>query len=315
MSKIFQFIQKNCNHGFNLHSRISFCQNYPFNIKRDDELSFGISGSKLRKYASLINVLLEKKSNCIAVGGPYSNNLVGLAQILNEYQIKKKFLLIENNRIKMIGNYFLLKLLCKEEELMFINKESYLDAENFACNLDKNTFFIPEGAACVESIAGISTLVFDILKNEKDYQKNWSHWILDAGTGWTAAAVVWLNAYLQLEKKISIIMIAGDANSFQNSLFKVNEYFNLNGFYLSNHVYNFDLHFPTIGKSFGSMPQKIIQYIENFAKNNGILLDPIYSAKTFYTAEHLFGNEKENTLIIHSGGANALHGFVSNFFK
>jgi len=60
-------------------------------ILREDELSAGVTGSKLRKFASLLPQLESQETQVAGmIGGPNSNNLVGLAQMLKERKIQQR---------------------------------------------------------------------------------------------------------------------------------------------------------------------------------------------------------------------------------
>ena len=83
-----------CDESLLFHSRVHALSDneYPDTwIKREDESSFGISGSKKRKYASLIPFLKKNKFDCVGViGGSNSNNVIGLVQLLIENQTFSK---------------------------------------------------------------------------------------------------------------------------------------------------------------------------------------------------------------------------------
>ena len=58
-------------------------------VKRDDELGFGISGSKIRKYRSLIPWLIQKGiEEVVIIGSSCSNHVLGLSQLLIENKLK-----------------------------------------------------------------------------------------------------------------------------------------------------------------------------------------------------------------------------------
>lgn len=58
-------------------------------VKRDDELGFGVSGTKLRKHASLIPALKKRGiEEVVVIGGAHSNNVLSAAQTLTENNIR-----------------------------------------------------------------------------------------------------------------------------------------------------------------------------------------------------------------------------------
>jgi 1-aminocyclopropane-1-carboxylate deaminase len=69
-----------------------------------------------------------------------------------------------------------------------------------------------------------------------------------------------------------------------------------------------------MGKSFGGTDRTIFRVINSIARNDGILTDPVYSAKLFITAKQAIQDLSidGNILLIHSGGTLALSGFMDH---
>jgi 1-aminocyclopropane-1-carboxylate deaminase/D-cysteine desulfhydrase-like pyridoxal-dependent ACC family enzyme len=77
---------------------------------------------------------------------------------------------------------------------------------------------------------------------------------------------------------------------------------------------DYKLYYSTIAKSFGGTNRAIFREIKCIAREDGILTDPVYSAKLFIMAKHTIQDQSldGNILLIHSGGALALSGFMDN---
>src|SRR5437016_4466946 len=114
---------------YSLHSRVHPLRSYSFDeakvfVKRDDELGFGISGSKMRKYSSLIPFLIAHKfQEVVLIGGAYSNNVLGLVQLLIENGIKATLFLREDVGDDLKGNRLLLSLLVDEQTIHWISRK------------------------------------------------------------------------------------------------------------------------------------------------------------------------------------------------
>jgi len=107
--------------NLNLQSRIHRLQP-PFEavfVKRDDELSSSISGSKIRKYASLILFLKsEGFTDVLLLGGFRSNHVIGCAQLLKENRLTPHVFFEEGFAGDLnSGNHLLSHLLFKPEEI------------------------------------------------------------------------------------------------------------------------------------------------------------------------------------------------------
>lgn len=307
-----------------LHSRIHTLPSFQTEkvkvfLKREDELGFGISGCKRRKYLSLIPFLQAEKYELVhIIGGENSNNLVGLAQALNEAKIPFVAYIKAQKNTQKQGNSFLLQLLTKPEQRIYIPAEKWVDVEAIASNdlllSEKKGYLIPEGASCAPSIDGLCTLMTDIQRNETECGIHFEHIFIDAGTAYTAAVLVAMNQLLAQKKQIHIVYAAGDTQLFEQQYNNISDYFSTKNIIINPDYQTTTTHyFPITARSFGSVNATIKQAILDFAQTEGILTDPIYSAKLLLTAKHIIRQDAMtgNVLIIHSGGGTGLMGFSS----
>lgn len=308
-------------------SRVHTLRSFPCScyVKRDDELGFGISGSKVRKFRSLVPDLKSRGiDTVIVVGGSSSNNILGLVQLLVEEGIAPVLFLLGEQANELQGTHLWIRLVVDRCLIRWISHEQWTQvmslAEEFAKNLveeGKKVEIIPEGSVLPCAIPGALSLAVDIVRNEKHAGVVFDHLFLDAGTGFQAAITVLAYAWLEKKARFSIVLMAGTKESFESLL---KEYHLAFEQWLGEKVpfpMNYELLFPISGKSFGSVNATIVESILHFASVEGILTDPIYSAKLFDTArDQLQGKViQENTLIVHSGGGLSLSGFQSKIAK
>jgi 1-aminocyclopropane-1-carboxylate deaminase/D-cysteine desulfhydrase-like pyridoxal-dependent ACC family enzyme len=278
----------------------------PFYVKRDDELGFGISGSKLRKYASLLPFLQKQRKKVALFGSPYSNHILSLVQLLKERGIPFIVFLERQSYLPKEGNFFLLSLLLSPEELVWVDR-SFSQAEQEQI-FGEEFFWVPMGGATLESLPGALTLAVDILENEKELDLLFDQIFIDAGTGMSAAALILSMAYLRKKVKVHGVLMAGTKEDFVERLFGLKKNLELllqEEICLDHSMY--ELHFPPTAKSFGATNRSVFQKIQEVAKKEGFFIDPIYTAKLLLTLEEkpVFGN----VLWIHSGGGLSLFGF------
>jgi len=307
------------------HSRVHLLKTlgsktHPCYIKRDDELGFGITGSKLRKYLSLLTYLLEQQTEqALLIGGAYSNHITSLVQLLIENDIEPILFLLGNPDYALKGNLLLTSLMVPKDNIHWISRAdwSLIDktVEDYTkCHESKHLTIIPEGAFMAEALPGALTLAIDILKNEQELNIHFDHIFIDAGTGLSAMAIILAFAWLKNTVCVHVLLLADTAEFFLQKLNQVkNDFKKLldiseNDDFIIN---NFQLHFPTQGQSFGSTNQATFQHIAHIMRHEGIFTDPIYSAKLFYETNLLLKDNdlKGNTLLIHSGGGLTLLGF------
>ncbi len=303
-----------------LKSRIHPLKTFPNGcyVKRDDELSFGISGSKYRKYSSLIHYLQKAKINKVAlVGSSFSNHILGMVQLLIEKEIDYHLYLLKSHEHRPVGNLGLIHLFSNPCKIDYLDHDQWhLKDDIIPKMLGENDFYIPEGGSCFESLYGSISLAFDIASNEKSISKTFDTIFIDAGTGFSACGLLLGLSLLEKKPHVYIIQLYHEPSKFLSNLaFFKNEIEKRHNISLS--LPPFTLHRSMIGASFGSVSEKIFDEITFYAKKEGFLLDPIYSAKLFATAKSILSDHciESSSLIIHSGGALTLMGFQEQLFS
>jgi len=303
----------------------------PFNkdclcfLKRDDELSFSISGSKMRKYLSLLPYL--KKENIqelFLIGGGYSNNILGLTQLLIENGIKPTLLLRKPADESLQGNRFFIELLVHKNTIHWIDRKKWPLVAETADSLLRESVakgikakVIPEGAFLFEAFLGALTLAVDIVDNEIEQQLHFDHLFVDAGTGLQAAALILGMSWLQHKATVHVLLLADQQSIFIEKLHQFHTCFCRHFGEDIPFPTNFCLNKPTNAASFGAVNAKVFDFIVTFARNEGVFLDPIYSAKLIFEGRKIIAEKaiQGNVLFIHSGGGLALSGFQNQILS
>ncbi len=294
-----------------LSSRIHKLHHFPNEgvqcfVKRDDESGCGISGSKLRKYSSIVPYLLAKKiTHLIIIAGPQSNNLLAALQVARELQLCITVFLLKPHVEGVQGNYKLSRLFLEEREIIWVERKEWPQvevlAQSYLKSLDQSGYILTEGSSVLEALPGAMTLGDDIVTNEIENNITFDHIFVDAGTGFTAIALI--NRLHQLKHRalIHVLLLADKKDLFEAKLKQ----------WVSEPIERYECFYPTNAKSFGSVNQTIKNEVKRMAREEGILADPIYAAKLFYEARirieslHLKGK----VLIIHSGGTLTMPAF------
>ncbi len=274
-------------------------------VKRDDELGFGISGSKIRKYRSLIPELRQYREIFI-IAGPNSNHAAGIIQLLIENGISYRLFLRGGYGSGINGS--LMRLMTSDSKIRVIDRRDWGRALEIARNAaGPETFVLPEGGSVAPSLPGALTLPLDIAKEDIEFD----HIFVDAGTGLMAIALILGLAFLSRETKIHVLLVAGSEKEFFEKLRSFHSEFQKMFATMCPFPKNYQLYYPTNAKSFGSTNQTLLSEIQTIAQKEGFLVDPIYSGKLFYEARKLIPKLSGTKLIIHSGGAASLFGFSS----
>lgn len=303
------------------HSRIHPLRSFAFPsvncfVKREDELGFGISGSKIRKYSTLIPWLIQKRiQEVVLIGSASSNNVLGLNQLLIENKLKPTLFLRGDPSYSLKGNCLLSTLFAPAASIHWFSKTEWhgvqSKAEEYALKQPHPTFVLPEGAAVAASLPGALSLAHDIIKNERENGITFDHIFIEAGTGFMACALLLGLSWLKCPSLVHVLLLAEDELAFHRRLKHCHEMFLELMQAPAPIPQHFALHLPQLTGGFGKTPPFIFQFIKQLAQEEGFLTDPVYSGKLFFEAKRLLstGEIKGNVLIIHSGGALSLMGF------
>lgn len=296
---------------WSLKSRVHSLSHFPKHgvncyIKRDDELSCGISGSKLRKYASIsAHLVAEKIKRLIIIAGPQSNNLLAALQVARENQLNVTVFLLKPNNEMIQGNFKLSLLFLNESDIIWVERSQWsmveVLAQQYRAQYDESCFILSEGGSVKEALPGAMTLAEDVVRNEVEMELDFQHIFVDAGTGFSAVALIHGLTQLAHHALVHVLLLADKKELFEKKMTD----------WIGYLPYNYQCFYPQTARSFGAINRQIKSEIKRLAKEEGILVDPIYSAKLFHEARKVIVHDKlqGNVLIIHSGGILTMPGF------
>jgi len=313
-------------HRSRIHKLHSFsCADRTCYVKRDDELGFGISGSKLRKYLSLLPAIFkENPKEAVVMGGSFSNHVLSISQLLREQQIEPVLFLLGDSNKPLHGNALWSSLFAAKENIHWISRGNWenLDAsaKDYQTMRGKNGIpvsIIPKGGNCREALPGALTLAEQILSHEQEIGVPFDHVFVDAGTGMMAAALILAFAALKKPCTVHVLLIAQSDDAFQKVLAERSHdwAFLFNTPLPSTFLYK--TYVPQNAPSFGATNARVFQTISRIARQEGFLTDPIFTAKLFDEGQRIISDDqlKGNILFVHSGGGLSLSGFQAQMAK
>lgn len=293
-----------------VHSRVHKLHQTDCYVKREDELGCILSGSKIRKYRSLIPHLKQKGVKKLAlIGSQYSNHILGLSSLLIENQIAPELFLLKSHDQELVGNALFTHLLVPKAQIHYIERAMWPHVHDIASKTGLEV--IPEGGATKECLPGLLTLPLDIIANEQSLGLQFAHILIDSGTGITAAALIACFGLLLKRVTVHVMLAAGTVAEFHE---RVIEAKNALGILVKQEVSllpEYVLHAPPVAKSFGATSEGIFATIKEVGQKEGIFLDPIYSSKLYLLQKKLLEQKvlSSPVLLIHSGGVFSLAGF------
>lgn len=245
-----------------------------------------IGSYKSRKYLSLLPWLQQQGFREVLLhGSGQSNNVLQLALQLQRIGIRASWAGV--GRRRKMGNDLL---------------RSMLDL-----NPRQPDWEIPEGADCPASLPGSLTLAASLAEGMLAQGMATCEVFVDAGTGFSAAALVLGLSYLRFRGPLRVVsMTRQSPEAFSSLLQKLRPQ--------AQELLQDDLPelpvevlSPPTAASFGSLNATIWREVQRMAQEEGLLVDPLYAAKLIRTAREIPPRGPRALLI--SGGQAELLGF------
>lgn len=283
-------------------------------IKRDDQTGTEISGNKIRKLEFSVQEALDQgATDLITCGGIQSNHARATVAVAAKLGLGAKLVLRGNEESKLEGNYFFDKLL--GADIRLVTAEEYSESrmeimESIKEDLEKEGrqgYIIPEGASNGIGSFGYYSTLKEIIDQEQEMNIKFDAIVATVGSGGTYAGLYYGNRVLENESTIYGINICDDANFFKDETQKIlGEISEYTGNKIKASYEEIDIIDGYAGDGYGKSRPEEIQFIQNFAKNEGIILDPVYTGKAMYgfvneLKKGTFDKHK-NILFIHTGG-------------
>lgn len=283
-------------------------------IKRDDLTGTELSGNKIRKLEySFYEGLKEKAEFFITCGGIQSNHARAVAALAAK--IGKKSVLVlrsDEKNPELDGNYFLSKVL--GAEIRLVSTEEFSNSrdkimENIKREIEekgKKAYIIPLGASNGIGVFGYRNCLKEILEQEKELGIEFDTIVTAVGSGGTYAGLFLENKINNLNKRIIGINVSDTAEYFKELIFNI-IYENLS--YTKEKIVitkeEIEIIDGYVGRGYALSTDKELKFIENFARKEGIILDPVYTGKAMLGLKeelNLKLRNSKNILFIHTGG-------------
>lgn len=283
-------------------------------IKRDDYTGTEISGNKIRKLEFSIKEAIDMGCDyLITCGGIQSNHARATVAAAVKLGMKAGLILRGKEDTEIDGNLFINKLL--GADIRFISPEDYRNRrmdimEELKKEMETKGFkpyIIPEGASNGIGSFGYYNAMEEILSQEKEMGIHFDGIFIAVGSGGTHAGLLLGTKMLNSSAQIYGINVCDDEKYFINRIHEIliecNKYLDINIQFDKNEINIIDGY---VGRGYAlSAPVELI-FINELAKLEGVILDPVYTGKAMYglTEEIKKGkfNKFKNILFIHTGG-------------
>ena len=260
-----------------------------FYVKRDDRIAFTF-GTKVRKFTGLLPFLLENKNQPVVISGNYHSNFLAvfsyllslenisfitIAQSRNPQRVTANSILTEFSSLKI----HFVKTREEREKLLeeFKRNSEYVVLEDYCMN-----------RLCMQ---GLHSLWHEIENEDFDTL------LLDIGSGLTFLSLYDYYAQGKLPYAVAGVAIGSEKEKLENEMLSLAEKFGLK-------LHNYKFFSPTIDPGYGKHSVKLDVWVKEKFQEWKIPLEPLYSAKTIFTAMELAktGILQGRILYIHQGG-------------
>jgi len=265
-------------------------------LKRDDLIHPKISGNKWRKLKhNIIDAKSRNRSLLISFGGAYSNHIHALAHAGKEFGFKT--LGIIRGEYDPSNPTLQYAQSCGMQ-LKFVSRLEYKQRHNaeYLINLEAsytNSVVIPEGGTNELALLGFNDLINEIPREKSDYL------ICPCGSGGTSAGLL---------KNCDDTQIVISIPVLKKAQYLYNEIIQLTG-KNTNNLQFFDQYHQG---GYGKINPPLLDFIQAFYQQHGILLEPIYSGKMMMAFYDLLekGHFKRGSSItlMHTGGIQGIDG-------
>jgi D-cysteine desulfhydrase family pyridoxal phosphate-dependent enzyme len=282
-------------------------------VKRDDLTSLVLGGNKVRKLEFLIaDAMNQGCDTIITAGRSQSNHACMTAAAALQSGIHPVLLLFDDHPAMDVGNLLIDRLL--GAECRFFLEKEYRNVEMMIQKVadesrseGKHPYSIPIGGA-----SPIGCLGYIFCAREIKEQINTMGICPDAiihasSTGGTLAGLEVGRRLFELDVPIITMSVYRRADELAKMVVQEAEetinYLNLK---LSLRHSDLSIYDQYIDSGYGIVTQEVVKTIQLFARTEGILLDPVYSAKAAWGLVDLIAQgifkSNQTVLFIHTGG-------------
>jgi D-cysteine desulfhydrase len=282
-------------------------------IKRDDQTGMATSGNKIRKLEYLLQDAQNKKCDyLITSGGIQSNHARATAVLAAKFKMKTLLILKAGEISRMEGNLFFDQLV--GAKLKLVSEDEYRDLTSMIEELNAELidsghrpYVIPMGGSNGIGAQGYVDAYYEILHQEQELGLVFDTIVVTNGSGGTYAGLLYANKESHQNKTIIGMSVLNQGEQAVRDILHVltdmNQYRDNHFCFSASEINIIDRY---IGLGYGKSQLEELKFIEKFAQEEGLILDPVYTGKAMYGLYNELKNgsfqKSQNILFIHTGG-------------
>ncbi len=267
-------------------------------VKRDDLIHPFISGNKWRKLKYVLTRAREEhKHTLVTFGGAWSNHLLATACAGARFGFKTYGFV----RGEAVSNPILTMCRLYGMDLQFVDRTRYRDKktifdQNF---LEQEAVYIDEGGFGQAATLGCEEIVHEL-------PQHFDHIFVASGTGTTVSGVASAILNHNLSTKVHSVPVLKGGDFLKSDIRTL-------GVDPDMICFHTEYHFGGYAK----YTAELLAFIKDFVRSTGIMIEPIYTGKSFYALMDLISKNYfatgDRILIIHTGGLTGFLGMYDKF--
>jgi len=295
-------------------------------IKRDDLTGLSISGNKIRKLEfTTADALAKGADTLITCGGPQSNHARATAAVAARLGLRCHLVLGGSPEPVPEGNLFLDMIFgaaitfVPEAELPDLEKEMEKTAEGYRTK-GASPYIVPVGASDPIGSLGYVAAAWEIARQSEEESLDFDWIVVPAGSAGTLAGLAVGVAMAGKKSTVCGFSVSLPEEWLYEKVGRLcqglrDKYFpSLDAANLPARVFD-----GYIGEGYGKTTPEELQFIQDVAAQESILLDPVYTGKALHglAAEIRKGTfrKSEKILFVHTGGVFGLFPYRLAFQK
>ncbi len=284
-------------------------------VKRDDMTGTEWSGNKIRKLEFSVREALDRGADTlITCGGLQSNHCRATAAVAARLGMQAYLVLrTDDPNVPADGNYLIDQvlgahiLLITPQDYRTRRSEIMQEIASEQAQAGRKAYIIPEGASNGIGTFGYLSCMQEIVQQERDIGVTFDTLVDAVGSGGTLAGLALANKLFHLGKRVVGINVCDDASFFQSRVAQITaeaaSYLETDIALAPQEVEILDGY---VGRGYALSRKEELDFIRDFARLEGLILDPVYTGKCLYgfTQEVKKGKfqASQNVLFIHTGG-------------
>lgn len=286
-------------------------------LKRDDLTGLELSGNKVRKLDFLIaDALKNNARRIVTCGGIQSNHCRTAAFMAVKTGLNCTLFLRGEPQDVPDGNYLLDQL--AGVDIIFVTPETYqnIDAVMQECadtfkKQGELTTVIPEGGSNALGAWGYISCYSEILDQARQFNLHFDAVVVATGSGGTHAGLLFGKMITENPMEVISVNVCDDPAFFKEKIMRIaREFEQTYQISLKLSMNDINIIDGFVGSGYGQINDPVREIIREMAGSEGIILDPVYSAKAFLGLKTQLKEKNlkyKNILFIHTGGIFGLY--------